>query len=268
VGGSSYKASRDEATSSFAPSCCYAARSAQPQTPAVIPAVYGPLCTPAVSSLFTPEYGYTTNCPYNPVLTNGTHMVKNDNWVVIGTAESRYLGSSTLARPQIKSWDKKSYWHCSWAGGGRPQILSMSPTKIVLDVAATLLLSGTGLSRADKIKLIEPSSYCHGREDEDALLGGSGRHIEWASADRLNATITFTIYRPQLTNGDLVPAIACYLYDGASEYTQFSEVTLVSNPTWWPETEKPVDPTYGLVQPQVQTRQDGRLVTNVWQQFT
>ena len=86
------------------------------------------------------------------------------------------------------------------------------------------------------------------------------------SEDRVAGNVTFTIYLPQLTNKDLVASRVCYLYGGSSEYTEFGNITLVSNPTWHPEIEKPVDPTYGLSQPVTQMRQDGTLVTNLWQQ--
>jgi len=62
----------------------------------------------------------------------------------------------------------------------------------------------------------------------------------------LAGNVTFTIFLPQLTNGDLIPVKTCYLYDGSSEYTVFGNLTLISNPVWWPEQQKPVGPAYGL----------------------
>lgn len=137
---------------------------------------------------------------------------------------------------------------------------------MILDVRTTFVIAGVGLSQTDKVKFVEPTAPCRGMGDEDALVGGRSRQLHWVSEDRLAGNVTFTIYLPPLRNGHLVTVRVCYLYDGSSEYTEFANVTVISNPTWWPETEKPVDPTYGLTQPTHQTTHNGELVTNLWQQ--
>lgn len=145
--------------------------------------------------------------------------------------------------------------------------VSISPSVMVLDVTTTFSINGTGLSRADRMKLIEPSALCRGMDASDALIGGDPTFIEWTKEDRSQANVTFTIRRLPLSHDEQIAAIVCYLYDGSSEYTRIATINVVSNPTWWPEDERPVDPTYGLHHPQHQYRHDGRLITRFHQDF-